>query len=208
MRNVTNSVQSYLPAAPGSVEHPSIALANTRYTAPNHQIIDRLKDPATATAWAHEENIIHGSYALREYCTHKLTDFRAVVYDLFEAFFRGKPPASRSLAAVNKKAQQAIMHETLAWDQKNKQYTICAVHPTTREVDDAIARIAHDAIELLSGEDRNKLTRCQAPDCDRIFFRTHARRRWCSVRCGDRVRAARAYERKHQKAAVKSPKSS
>ncbi|MDN5704722.1 MAG: hypothetical protein L0K41_03970 [Yaniella sp.] len=30
-------------------------------------------------------------------------------------------------------------------------------------------------------------------------MRTHARRRWCSTRCGDRVRAARAYARKQKK---------
>jgi len=32
--------------------------------------------------------------------------------------------------------------------------------------------------------------------CQRFFLRTHARRQWCSTRCGDRVRAARAYARK------------
>ncbi|MHC5560905.1 CGNR zinc finger domain-containing protein (plasmid) [Kocuria sp. U4B] len=30
-------------------------------------------------------------------------------------------------------------------------------------------------------------------------MRTHGRRQWCSTRCGDRVRAARAYARKQER---------
>ncbi|MFC4716815.1 CGNR zinc finger domain-containing protein [Glutamicibacter sp. BW77] len=32
------------------------------------------------------------------------------------------------------------------------------------------------------------------------FRGTHGRRQWCSTRCGDRVRAARAYARKRENA--------
>jgi predicted RNA-binding Zn ribbon-like protein len=36
---------------------------------------------------------------------------------------------------------------------------------------------------------------CHAPGCVLYFLKTHPRREWCSVTCGNRVRAARHYER-------------
>ncbi|MFH7335295.1 CGNR zinc finger domain-containing protein [Streptomyces sp. KHY 26] len=34
---------------------------------------------------------------------------------------------------------------------------------------------------------------CAAHGCERFFLRSHGARRWCTTRCGNRVRAARAY---------------
>ena len=69
-------------------------------------------------------------------------------------------------------------------------------HPATRAVEHAMATIAEDAAALLTGDEAPLLAECAADSCGRFFLRTHARRQWCSTRCGDRVRAARAYARK------------
>lgn len=58
----------------------------------------------------------------------------------------------------------------------------------------ALAQIADQAIALL-GEDAAPLRACRAPGCVRYFTKTHPRREWCSVACGNRVRAARHYQR-------------
>jgi len=55
----------------------------------------------------------------------------------------------------------------------------------------ALAAIATDAIKVATGPRGQLLHRCEAHGCIRIFLREHARRRWCSNTCGDRVRAAR-----------------
>ncbi len=62
----------------------------------------------------------------------------------------------------------------------------------------ALARIALDAIELLTGGD--PLRECAADDCGlRFVDRSPARnRQWCSMRrCGNRTKARRHYERAH-----------
>jgi predicted RNA-binding Zn ribbon-like protein len=59
----------------------------------------------------------------------------------------------------------------------------------------ALARIAEQAIALLGGEDAARLRACYAPGCVLYFVKTHPRRAWCSVACGNRVRAARHYQR-------------
>jgi predicted RNA-binding Zn ribbon-like protein len=58
-----------------------------------------------------------------------------------------------------------------------------------------LARVAEQAVALLGGEDVGRLRACCAPGCVLYFVKTHPRREWCSVACGNRVRAARHYQR-------------
>jgi predicted RNA-binding Zn ribbon-like protein len=59
----------------------------------------------------------------------------------------------------------------------------------------ALAELAHDSIDLLTGPTATKLRTCLAPRCVRYFVRSHPRREWCSEVCGNRARAARHYRR-------------
>jgi predicted RNA-binding Zn ribbon-like protein len=58
-----------------------------------------------------------------------------------------------------------------------------------------LAQVAEQAVALLGGEDAARLRACYAPGCVLYFVKTHPRREWCSVACGNRVRAARHYQR-------------
>ena len=58
-----------------------------------------------------------------------------------------------------------------------------------------LAQVAEEAVGLLGGEDAARLRACYAPGCVLYFVKTHPRREWCSVACGNRVRAARHYQR-------------
>jgi len=59
----------------------------------------------------------------------------------------------------------------------------------------ALAGVAEQAVALLGGQDAARLRACYAPGCVLYFVKTHPRRAWCSVACGNRVRAARHYQR-------------
>ena len=58
-----------------------------------------------------------------------------------------------------------------------------------------LAQVARQAIDLLGGADGARLRACYAPGCVLYFVKTHPRREWCTVACGNRVRAARHYQR-------------
>jgi predicted RNA-binding Zn ribbon-like protein len=58
-----------------------------------------------------------------------------------------------------------------------------------------LAQVAEQAVQLLSGAETVRLRACYAPGCVLYFMKTHPRREWCSVACGNRVRAARHYQR-------------
>ncbi|MDY7000071.1 MAG: ABATE domain-containing protein [Actinomycetota bacterium] len=59
----------------------------------------------------------------------------------------------------------------------------------------ALAGLAYEALELLTGPDAVNLRACNAPHCVLYFVKSHPRREWCSEACGNRVRAARHYQR-------------
>jgi predicted RNA-binding Zn ribbon-like protein len=61
-------------------------------------------------------------------------------------------------------------------------------------VNAALAQVAAEAQQLLSRRDPVVLHACLAPGCVLYFARTHPRREWCSVACGNRARAARHYQ--------------
>jgi predicted RNA-binding Zn ribbon-like protein len=68
-------------------------------------------------------------------------------------------------------------------------------HGGRSPVTTGLAQVAEQAVGLLGGEDAARLRACHAPGCVLYFVKTHPRREWCSVACGNRVRAARHYRR-------------
>src|SRR6266853_806470 len=57
-----------------------------------------------------------------------------------------------------------------------------------------LAGIAQQAVALLADRG-DKLRACPAPGCVLYFVKSHPRRAWCSVACGNRARAARHYDK-------------
>lgn len=67
-----------------------------------------------------------------------------------------------------------------------------------RPVDAALATVARDAIDLLSGPLAGRVRECAAPDCALLFVDASrpGQRRWCSMTgCGNRAKTA-AYRRR------------
>jgi predicted RNA-binding Zn ribbon-like protein len=59
----------------------------------------------------------------------------------------------------------------------------------------ALAHVAERSSQLLTGESATALRACHAPGCVLYFVKSHPRREWCSVTCGNRARAARHYDK-------------
>ena len=76
----------------------------------------------------------------------------------------------------------------------------------TSAVATGLAQVAEQAVGLLGGAEAARLRACYAPGCVLYFMKTHPRREWCSVACGNRVRAARHYQRARGHSAQESQK--
>jgi predicted RNA-binding Zn ribbon-like protein len=106
-----------------------------------------------------------------------------------------------AIAAINS-AIGHLPHVVLALDGESLQKRVC---DQGSPIQTALARIAIDGVELLTPPGAEALRACHAPGCVLYFVKSHPRRQWCSDACGNRVRAARHYQRTRDRRTNRSP---
>lgn len=182
------------PQSPGALDHASIGLANSVYRTGGKEQ-DELGTPASTSRWLIERGLVAEGSVLQSYCQNRLVGLRGHLQAAFGAFVAGDDVDPGALAAINS-ALVAAPYSPLLRFSPGSGFSREVEHPTTQLVEHSMSVIAEDAASLLSGDEAQLLARCEAESCTRFLLRTHGRRLWCSTRCGDRVRAARAYARK------------
>ncbi|MFG3055381.1 CGNR zinc finger domain-containing protein [Kitasatospora sp. NPDC048239] len=190
----TEPAEPAVPPAPGAEQHPALDFANSAMALPGGQFTDLLGTPAAANRWLIEHDLAPAEVDLQEMCTAQLRSLREEVRSLLASRVGGLPALPGALAAVNDALTRAPAASLLHWDHTHGPFRV-ASHPNTQIVEHALAVLASDAADLLTGPDAERLTACGSAPCNRYLLR-HGRRHWCSVRCGDRARAARAYARR------------
>jgi predicted RNA-binding Zn ribbon-like protein len=184
-------------AAPGEAAHPALALVNTRRHDAD-RLVDDLATPAGLRAWLREQGLAPDA-RVDAVALAAVRELRGAVRELLEARIRGRAPAQAAVEAVNAAAAATPTPHLLVWtDPGAPRAQRRCLGPGG--VPCARAVLAADAIELITGPAHADLLACHAPGCSRLLLRDHSRRRWCSARCGDRVRARRYYQR-HREAA-------
>ncbi|MGW1837403.1 ABATE domain-containing protein [Streptomyces sp. NPDC002067] len=183
-----------LPSAPGEAEHPALALANSAVALPGGHTADLLGTPAQAERWLARRDLAPDDAGLAEVCAAQLRSLREQVRSLLASRVARQPALPAAVTAVNDAMTRVPTASLLLWDERTGPYR-AAPHPTTAIVEHALAVIAADAADLLTAPDAARLTACASPPCNRFLLK-HGRRQWCSTRCGDRARAARAYARR------------
>ncbi|WP_106535214.1 CGNR zinc finger domain-containing protein [Haloactinopolyspora alba] len=190
------SVERGLPPAPGEDQYLSLALANSSLALPGGYSIDLLGSPGASNEWLSERDLAPVESDMQEMCASQLRSLREQVRALFSARVAGLPALPAALSAINDALTRVPTAPLLHWDEKTGPYR-AVPHPTSQVVDHALATLAADAADLVVGPDSERLTACGSSPCNRFFLR-RGRRHWCSTRCGDRARAARAYTRRTQ----------
>ncbi|MFI9723979.1 ABATE domain-containing protein [Streptomyces sp. NPDC052396] len=185
------------PPAPGAERYRALDFANTALDLPGGQHLDLLDSPGAAASWLIEHDLAPADTKLYAVCTDRLRALRDHLRALLRSRIDALPAPDDALRAVNDALTSAPAAALLRWDAIQGLHRVQA-HPTDQIVSHALAVLAADAADLLTGPDAERLAACGSPPCRRYLLRTHARRHWCSVRCGDRARAARAYARRTQ----------
>ncbi|WP_432168691.1 CGNR zinc finger domain-containing protein [Streptomyces sp. bgisy031] len=192
--NETATEQPGLSPARGEEAHLSLALVNSSITLTGGHTVDLLGTPAQVNQWLTERGLAPVDAGVREVCATQLRSLREQVRSLFASRTEGLPALPAAVRAVNDAMTRVPIAPLLQWDDKTGPYR-ATPHPTSAIVDHAVATLAADAADLLTGPDADRLTACGSAPCNRYLLR-HGRRHWCSTRCGDRARAARAYARR------------
>lgn len=192
----TDPDSTVLPPAPGAEQYVALAFANTAVALPGGQFADGLGTPDSATRWLVEQGFAPPETELREACAAQVRSLREQVRVLLASRSCSDPAPQGALTAVNDALSKVPTAALLRWDPIQG---LCrtAPHPITQIVEHALAALAANAADLLTGPDAGRLAACGSAPCSRFFLR-NGRRQWCSVRCGDRARAARAYARRTQ----------
>lgn len=190
----TLAAESVLPPAPGAEDYVALDFVNSAIALPGGQFIDLLGTSGTTNQWLTDRELAPADAGVQEMCATQLRSLREHVRALFAARVTGLPALPVALSAVNDALSRVPTAALLQWDENNGPYraTPC---PTNEILDHALATLAANAADLLTGPDADRLTNCGSTPCNRYLLR-HGRRHWCSTRCGDRARAARAYARR------------
>jgi predicted RNA-binding Zn ribbon-like protein len=180
--------------APGEDTSSALALVNTRLIVAG-QPADLIRDAASAGDWLAERGLLPRGAALRDADAARLGAFRETTRALFSARAEGRAPAPDDVSLFNAVLAAAPLAPALAWDDGGPRRDEQLLGPVAEPAGVALARLAGDALGLLTRAGGPSPAPCGAHGCIRWFLRTHAARQWCSDRCGDRVRAARHYVR-------------
>ena len=193
---VTSGEAAGLPVpAPGEDTSSALALVNTRLVVAG-QPADLIRDAASAGDWLAERGLLPRGAALSDADAAQLGALRETIRALFSARAEGRVPAPDDVSLFNTALAAAPLAPALAWDDggpRRDEQLLGTADPAGV----ALARLAGDALGLLTRAGGPSPSPCGAHGCIRWFLRTHAARQWCSDRCGDRVRAARHYVRRH-----------
>jgi predicted RNA-binding Zn ribbon-like protein len=183
--------------APRLGEPLPLELANATY-AVRGRLQDGLTRPAHLGAWLRDARHrlatpLSGSSLLRcgDAELGAAREIRDCTRALAEASIRGRHPAPAVVAALNSHVRAAPRWHELTW----RISPHAVMKGSAPAVFCALAEIAEEAVLLFAGPDRDLIRQCPAPGCVLYFLREHPRREWCSAACGNRVRAARHYDK-------------
>ncbi|GAA3877003.1 ABATE domain-containing protein [Streptomyces sp. NPDC003631] len=175
---------------PGEERYASLALVNTRFTV-SHGPVDLLDGTEAAHLWLVRHGLLPDRVALNGRQSGRLLGLREALRALFQAREAHGIPSAQDLATLNAALAAAPATPRLAWTADGPHR--CDEPDAGNPAAAALSVLAEDATELLTGSEADQLTECAAQGCARWFLRSHGARRWCTTKCGNRVRAARAY---------------
>jgi predicted RNA-binding Zn ribbon-like protein len=139
--------------------------------------------PERLTAWYLESGVVDAVSPGRPADVERATAVREAIYELVSARRRGEEYDAGALATLNGAARRSPAAPQLTpsgrWTEATSQ--------------EALATVARDAVELLSGPDVPLLKECGNPECTRVYIdRSRGmRRQWCGMEsCGNKIKAA------------------
>ncbi|MFC0450874.1 CGNR zinc finger domain-containing protein [Rhodococcus jostii] len=154
---------------------------------------EMLVDAESLQTWFYVAGLPAAQEPLDESRLVDARDLREALNTLTRARVDGLRPAPAAVDILNSAASIATPAPVLAYDAG----TVRPVDPVP--VESVLSVVARDAIDLFSGEYKNRIRRCLGHECS-LYFVDRSRqgaRRWCSMAaCGEKASSA-AYRRRH-----------
>jgi predicted RNA-binding Zn ribbon-like protein len=149
---------------------------------------ERLPDATALNAWLLARGLVDTPCRPDAEDLERTRALRAALLATVEAELSGEAPSSAHLEAIN--AAAAVPERAPRLTPGRDGLRVERDRPRVAEV---LGVLARDAIDLLTGPQRELLRECAAQDCRGIYVDASPgrTRRWCSAaRCGNRARVA------------------
>jgi predicted RNA-binding Zn ribbon-like protein len=153
--------------------------------------------PERLNAWYLESGVVDTITPAAESDVREAVTVREAVYRLVTDRRLGEEFDRQALAVLNGAARRTPATPQLAPGGRHTEGT----------PEQALASVARQAVELLSGPDVPLLKECGNPECTRVYIdRSRGmRRQWCGMEsCGNRIKAAAYRARKKTASAAAS----
>jgi predicted RNA-binding Zn ribbon-like protein len=167
----------------------ALDLANTISWRGTDRETDHLANADAILAWARAAGLVDDGFTLavgsRQHLVDDVHRLRLAIGSAGAAIAQGQTPPSAALAIVRDLAARSLAGATLAGGP-----TAFSFPPEDR----IVGPLAWAALDLLRGDDLDRLKRCPADECRWLFLdRTKNRsRRWCAMAtCGNRAKTRR-----------------
>ena len=154
------------------------------------QPTELLTDTGALGRWLNAQDL--PSAPANETDVRRAIALREAIFAVASARVDGAALPAQARRRINNAADHAVPVLHLRVDGTSTRHV-----PRGREIDAALAVIARDAVEVLTGP-RERLRRCEGPRCALLFLDTsrNGRRRWCDMKvCGNRAKN-RAFHRR------------
>lgn len=159
--------------------------------------VERVSTPAELATWFVDAGLLDELVRVADPDLAQMRQLREAVYQVVQAVRHSRRPRPAAVALVNRVAAWPTPQPRLS--TRGRTATRHSDHP----VQAALAVLARDAIDLVTGPDLARVRCCAAPECLMLFLDTSraANRLWCSmVRCGNRAKARAHAARSRQQA--------
>lgn len=161
---------------------------------------ERLRTPQDLGRWLVEASLLRHAPRVEQSELEDARRLRESIYRMARRAGAGRPEW-RDLGELNRWAAKPPLAPRLGDDGRTVTWV------ADRPVEAALATIARDAVELLSGPLAARIRECAAPDCALMFVDNSrpGQRRWCSMEaCGNRVKTAAYRGRRTSRSAKES----
>jgi predicted RNA-binding Zn ribbon-like protein len=172
----------------------SLDLIATVGNRPTTARVERLATPNRLAQWLRDAGLTGRDATVTAADLDRFQELREAMYRLVRAARAGGAPEASDAALVNDAAAVQVRPPQM----RAAARALVLAGPPADGPRDALALVARDAIELLTGDDAAHIGVCAADDCELFFVDPSGRRRFCSAAtCGTRTRVA-AHRARHR----------
>jgi predicted RNA-binding Zn ribbon-like protein len=209
MKLVKNNFKGYRPTVSAAVpkfvflgEHPALDFVNTCY-APHGELEDQLRTWPDFLEWLRQAELGEGtplevSKAGAKAALEAVVALRVAWAKQVTGMVAGKPVSRDFLRTLNAALEKDRFSETVASGDGETPFVLVRSASELRGVDLALAILARQIADFLTGCNHEYLRQCAGHGCVLFFYDTtkNHRRQWCSAAaCGNRHKVAAFRER-------------